>query len=57
MPVTGGRVCRSTPLPMRAPSARANGTIHGAPERFSAPLASDSRTAAHSRRCTDPPRG
>ena len=39
MPVTGGNVCRSTPRPTCAPNALANGTIHGAPERFSAPLA------------------
>ncbi len=43
--------------PIRAPSSRAYQVIHGAPARPVAPSWSTSRSAAHSRRCTLPPRG
>ncbi len=56
-PVTGGRVCMSTPWPIVAPNRRARGVSQPAPSRLAAPEDSTNRSAAQIRRWTDPARG
>ena len=56
-PVTGANACMSTSLPTVLPSSRAVILAAFALAMFIAPEAASHRSAAHSRKCTVPPRG